>query len=96
MRDYRVRIRAERMTFFEELMSSLDFCDYAKEDTDVELMPRQLLDAPLKKEKATSIIKSQERRKIDASALFQENLDNLREAMLKIDARRDQNRRREG
>lgn len=96
MRDYRVRIRAERVSFFEELMSSLDFCDYERDETGGELITQQAFERPQQREKKTPIIKSQERKRIDASGLFQENLDNLREAMMKIEVRRDQNRRREG
>ena len=87
MRDYRVRIRAERVSFFEELMRSLDFCDYERDESGVELITQQVLETPQQRERKTPIIKSQERKRkgIDASRLFQENLDNLREAMLKIE-----------
>lgn len=95
MKDYRVRIRAERMGFFEELMNSLDFCDYERVEEIVGAMSNSNLESNPQQKKKVSKVKPKTRRQIDSSDYFGESIDNLREVISKIEARRDQNRRRE-
>jgi len=95
MRDYRVRIRAERMVFFEELMRSLDFCDYERLEEPVGSMTTSNLKSHSRKEKKVSKVKLSNRNQIDSSDNFRESIDNLREVISRIDARRDQSRRNE-
>ncbi len=96
MKDYRVRIRAERMGFFEELMRSLDFCDYVRVEEEGGAMTNSRLKYLPQQEKKTSKSKSSGRRQIESPDNFRESVDNLREVISKIEARRDLNRRKKG
>lgn len=92
MRDYRVRIRVERIEFFEELMRSLDFCDYVRLDENVGATDHSNVKLRGSRQRASQKIKKD---RTESNQNFSNDIDNIREVISKIEARRDESRRRE-
>ena len=91
MMSYRVKVRAEKADFFEELLKHLDFCDYEKLDSVSEARIYPSFEIRSGNNKVQGKVKTESSGHIHNNS--GDNLNNLREVMSRIDARRDRNRK---
>ena len=90
MKNYRVRVTEEKMAFFEELMSYLDFCDYEGIEDTVESGAFGDVKHSKSGRKALSKDKIKPGPNVgDTESKFA----NLREVMAKIEALRDKDKK---